>query len=380
MNIFLQQDPSASLRLFADCRPVKGATRSAVYDLTRGELVLFGSEYFEVLEYLISDTVGNVLAGLENEEERTLVLGFVDFLYSEELIFFTREPERFPEIECRWEMPGMIQNAIIDVDLQLHDFGKIFSELDALGCPFVQIRAFSCLLTPNLLDAILPLALHKTIAGIELLLLHDPQIPDERYITLIETHPIINQLTLHSATEERTLVVDYGLDEERSRYIKKEIPLVTEKITAHTHCGIIHTGSLNQPMVPTFFENQLFNGCLNRKISVDVHGEIRNCPSMASSYGNILHHTLPQALDAAGFTEVWNITKDQISVCRDCEFRYACTDCRAYLENPANALSKPLKCGYNPYTAEWEDWSENPAKQEIFRQYLSAQPKPTLTL
>ena len=32
-------------------------------------------------------------------------------------------------------------------------------------------------------------------------------------------------------------------------------------------------------------------------------------------------------------------------------------------------ISKPLKCGYNPYTGEWEEWSQNPIKQKIIKYY-----------
>jgi hypothetical protein len=31
--------------------------------------------------------------------------------------------------------------------------------------------------------------------------------------------------------------------------------------------------------------------------------------------------------------------------------------------------SKPLKCGYNPYTCEWEEWSTNPLKQKAIDYY-----------
>ncbi|WP_066439517.1 hypothetical protein [Chryseobacterium sp. CCH4-E10] len=32
------------------------------------------------------------------------------------------------------------------------------------------------------------------------------------------------------------------------------------------------------------------------------------------------------------FKKYRNLTKDQIEVCKDCEFLYICTDCRAYSE------------------------------------------------
>ncbi|MNL67068.1 hypothetical protein D3C87_1916250 [compost metagenome] len=50
-----------------------------------------------------------------------------------------------------------------------------------------------------------------------------------------------------------------------------------------------------------------------------------------------------------------------------------CTDCRAYVEDPKDIYSKPLKCGYDPYTNEWEDWVTHPMKQAAIEEYgLSA--------
>lgn len=76
-----------------------------------------------------------------------------------------------------------------------------------------------------------------------------------------------------------------------------------------------------------------------------------------------------EALEHPDFKKYWYIHKDQIEVCKDCEFRYICTDCRAYLEDPDNLYSKPLKCGYDPYTCEWEEWSTNPLKQQAIEYY-----------
>ena len=90
---------------------------------------------------------------------------------------------------------------------------------------------------------------------------------------------------------------------------------------------------------------------------------------MNKDFGNIKNIKLQEVLDTKGFKDLWNINKDQIAVCKDCEFRHICTDCRAYIETPDNIYSKPLKCGYNPYTAEWEEWSTNPIKQKAIKYY-----------
>jgi hypothetical protein len=69
------------------------------------------------------------------------------------------------------------------------------------------------------------------------------------------------------------------------------------------------------------------------------------------------------------FRSAWHIKKDMIKKCRDCEFRYACTDCRAYLEDPQDILSKPLKCGYDPYTGTWDNWGRERAEHWVITHY-----------
>jgi SPASM domain peptide maturase of grasp-with-spasm system len=142
----------------------------------------------------------------------------------------------------------------------------------------------------------------------------------------------------------------------------------TDKNLELSSCGIVDLKYFNSNL-PKVLESINHNSCLHKKISIDKDGNIKNCPSMAESFGNIQDTTLEEAINKPGFKKYWNITKDQIEVCKDCEFRHVCTDCRAYLENPKDQYSKPLKCGYNPYTCEWEEWSTNPLKQKAIEYY-----------
>jgi SPASM domain peptide maturase of grasp-with-spasm system len=357
------------LHLYADCIPVKGALKSAIYDLTNRSIIFFQSDFYEVIQYLISDRVGIILEKIQSEKIKKLVIEFIEFLEQYELITFLDDTSMFPAIEEKWEIPAIVQNAIIDLDTIVHDFGKIFSELDALGCQFVQIRCFSNLLKIEKLNEILSLARHKSIESVELILKYDEAISDRTYIGLVEEHPIIASLTIHSASQERTLTINYGCDDDLSPLLSKEIYFVTQTIDSQLHCGLIDTKHLNAPNVANFFETKLYNGCLNRKVSIDALGEIKNCPSMSESYGNIEDTSLNVAIDKLGFQDKWHITKDQIETCKDCELRYACSDCRAYLENPQDIYSKPLKCGYNPYSGEWEEWSKNPLKKMSIEYY-----------
>jgi MoaA/NifB/PqqE/SkfB family radical SAM enzyme len=55
---------------------------------------------------------------------------------------------------------------------------------------------------------------------------------------------------------------------------------------------------------------------------------------------------------------VWRSTKDNVLVCQDCEYKYACFDCRPLSEGANQGrgeyLSAPYpRCTYNPYSGEW---------------------------
>jgi radical SAM protein with 4Fe4S-binding SPASM domain len=73
---------------------------------------------------------------------------------------------------------------------------------------------------------------------------------------------------------------------------------------------------------------------------------------MLEDFGDIRTTPLREALEMPGFRDRWSVTKDSVGVCRDCEFRYICTDCRAYTDG-GDPLGKPAKCTYDPYTATW---------------------------
>ena len=144
--------------------------------------------------------------------------------------------------------------------------------------------------------------------------------------------------------------------------------LMTDVLDLPGCCGVVDMEYFNFRL-QHYTEAQHHNSCLNRKISIDPYGNIKNCPSMAGDYGNVCDIALAAVLEQPQFRKAWRITKDQVSSCRNCEFRYVCTDCRAYLEVPDDINSKPLKCGYDPYTCTWEEWSTHPAKQQAIAYY-----------
>jgi SPASM domain peptide maturase of grasp-with-spasm system len=259
-----------------------------------------------------------------------------------------------------WDEPTILTNAIIDINpKRLHDFKAIWKQLSDLGCEHVQIRSFEPVSFSEI-ENILNFIEDQRIISVELIFPFDKTKEDSFYIDFVLSNPRIFYLILHSASENKAVFT--------SPTKMGHIIYSIDTIASQLFCGQIGIEFFNIH-IKSFTEAHHHNTCLNRKISIDAEGNIRNCPSMPQSFGNIRDTTLEEALNHPDFKKYWNHKKDDIEVCRDCEFRYICTDCRAYLEDPNNEYSKPLKCGYDPYTGEWSEWSTNPLKQTAIMYY-----------
>lgn len=98
--------------------------------------------------------------------------------------------------------------------------------------------------------------------------------------------------------------------------------------------------------------------CLSGKIAVTATGDVLPCIFARNQLcGNILNQSLQEILSSSPLTTCWHTTKDCITKCSDCEYRYACSDCRPLAQgnDPLNNwLACPTNCFYNPYTGTWE--------------------------
>ncbi len=346
-------------KLFACCIPVKGAVRSCLCDIQRGVVKFIPNLGFGILTDFAKDTIEEIKAKHDTRNHKE-INDFFSILVKEEWGFYTSEPEKFPTLELTWETPLEITNAILDYDenwgSQIND---VLQQLNDLGCEALQLRVYN-IITLEKIDNLLGKISTSRLRSVELVIKYDSYFNDEALLNLSKKHRRIRSIIVHSSPINRSI-------SDLNKYLLS-ISYVDSQIDSHFHCGQINESffSLN---IETFTESQHYNSCLNRKISIDAKGEIKNCPSIIKSFGNISNTTLKQVLEKKGFTTNWNIVKDKIAVCKDCEFRYVCTDCRAYIENPEDIYSKPLKCGYSPYTNTWEEWSTNPLKQKAIEYY-----------
>lgn len=107
----------------------------------------------------------------------------------------------------------------------------------------------------------------------------------------------------------------------------------------------------------TFFTAHHYHECLAGKLAITATGDVIPCIFARQQLcGNILKNTLQEIVNGQSLTQCWNTTKDYITTCKDCEYRYACSDCRPLAQSQDSEKSwfaHPHSCSYNPYTGTW---------------------------
>lgn len=327
--------------LFPNCIPVKGAKRTAICDLQKNRIRLVPNLLATVISLFREMSIPEIKSHY-NHELNEGIDKYIQILEEEDYGFWTNEPDAFPELDKQWDSPSIITNSIVDIDENSdHPLKEIFGQLSDLGCICLQLRCYHKIGFDQL-NEILSLANLSRIRSIDLVIMSDEY-------DLVQINKLCN------ANRRIRSILSYAAHYNTEDYLKEldvRVIFTTEIVKPETHCGVVSPDyfSVN---IKHFTESINFNSCLNRKISIDRNGNIKNCPSSKSSFGKIGDVELKEVLQNSEFVKAWGISKDQILVCKDCEFRHICTDCRAYVSDIDNPFSKPLKCSYDPYTMTW---------------------------
>lgn len=270
------------------------------------------------------------------------------------------------EMENEWYSPSEITNIVIDIsydNIDLLNLSKtsIIDDINLLKCSYAEVRIFelNTISIQKILDVLLAL--------------------DGSYLTSIGVFVAASNFALESLhsylmnSSKISYIVVYSFSDkakagEPMHFRGRKISYTSLQIDFERECGAI-SNLFFVPNIEFYSESQFHNSCLNRKVSIDKKGNIKNCPSLKRMYGKINEVRISEVVKMDSFKEIWDISKRVIKICSDCEYRDICSDCRAYLLDPSDSLSKPLKCGYDPYSGFWEDWQNNPLSKKGIEYY-----------
>lgn len=350
------------LVIYSDVIVSEGAVKMTMIDPSRDKVFELPKSFFQLIYDLKRNSILKTQLMYEENFD-----SFIKFILENDLGMITSNPQQFPEIEMSFSSPEYINNAILDFypTTNYKAYSERLKKLDNLGCKFYEFRMYLPLKL-NILESILENIQFNSIKSININGIHSLLSDARDYIGILKRYPVVKNIFIFNSDSNFRINDEEIMEDQRLYFLTDQLE--------NKNCGKISFSNLFIRSTEQIVENITHNSCLHKKIAIDKDGNIKNCPAMPESFGNIKDITLEKAINHKDFKKYWNLTKDEIEVCNDCEFRYICTDCRAYTERTHKNkkgldISKPLKCGYNPYKGEWEEWSTNPLKQKAIKYY-----------
>ena len=348
--------------IFGNVHFVEGYSRNLIVDTYRQKYFLIPRSMTGFIKRHRKQLICNIYKDY-SQSEWSILDEYFKFLKENDLVHFSsdiNQVKNFIDMPLSFDHFGQIINSIVELHT-FEDFEKLrpcISELNECNCSHLQL-IFQCKLKIENLKCIANIFDNTEFRSVELYFDYSVDFTELELEELFIRFERISVIFIFSSPVNRAQNFHEG---------QYSVIYLQQPSTLPILCGQV-SQTYFKSNVSLFTESQHHNTCLNRKISIDVNGDIKNCPSMAKSYGNIRDTKLIDVVNNPEFQKVWHIKKDEITKCKDCEFRHICTDCRAYIENPDDQYSAPLKCGYNSYTCEWEEWSTNPLKQQAIDYY-----------
>lgn len=111
----------------------------------------------------------------------------------------------------------------------------------------------------------------------------------------------------------------------------------------------IHSGNIEETLKYNYNQS-----CFATHLYIGSDMNVYPCPMERRIFhGNLRNGHLHDMLNS----HIMNMSKNDIDVCKDCEYRYLCLDCRPDSLN-GELYEKPWYCSYNPYSGKWESFDE----------------------
>ena len=246
-----------------------------VYDCCTQRTLFFENAFYALLDEFRKHKIDSIINKYANVD----VLGFAEFLVSNNFASLVNDISLFPTLKKVWFSPNEMENAIIDIDsTSNHNYKKISEELQALHCAHLEIRIFYDADIQKLSN----IARHfykADFKSVDIIVKYNEGINPPDYLQLAAQYPPMSIFVYEapSDTYNKSLIdtTYHGIG---------FVCYLKQKIEATTDCGIINRSSFCLPSsISNFTEGILKNKCLNRKLSITVDGQIKNCPCMSKA-------------------------------------------------------------------------------------------------
>jgi SPASM domain peptide maturase of grasp-with-spasm system len=326
-------DRKKYFKFHSSCIPVKGDKRGVIYDLQRGSLYFVPNSIIDLFVDNSKNTIEYLFLKFPNQEE--LVNKYLIYLIENELIFLTNDIDKFPNLSLKFERPFLLDIIFIELDSFSNSKKSLLEEVNTLGFTQVVIVTHQSIVIDTLKEVI-DLLSESKIQIIDLITKYDSEIVTH----ILELHNMSPRL-------RKTIFFD-SLNNTNDNYIEftsKNLNNILTKRVKDTNDLIINQDA--------YFESLKHNLFFNRKVYISDNGDIKHYFNENEFYGNIKNCTIQSIVNSNDFQNLWNITKEDIEECKNCEFRYLCPDNRIPVIINNKYFHETL-CKYNPKEAKWD--------------------------
>ena len=333
--------------MYSNVQITVGYNRSLIADLFTGKIYFVPNFLVDVLKSntFKMKSIPEVLDEQIDEDWGNSILNFIEFAIENNFgIISNKEVVNcLQEMNFEYISSSEIENSILEIShISKWNIVYVIEQLDFLGTKFIELRFLDFESFVKNFELFANSIINTTIESVYVFVPFDVQLME--FLLSIKFDCIrINKLIIYNAPKELDIIkTDF------------EINLIPQKSIESNHCGNISPEYFTVNTNSYSFSSN-YNNCLAYKISVDQFGNIKNCPSSSNSFGSIDKVSLQTALENTDLKKLWFITKNQVKICSDCEFRMICTDCRIFIDDKNDPYSRTLKCDFNPYISIWSD-------------------------
>lgn len=320
-------------KLYASCIPVNGVNRAAIFDLQRSNIHFVPNVLIELLEEFSNENIFN-----EYASQKESLMKYFNYLYENDLIFCTDEPDNFPSISKKNHLaPGVLDFVTIEAD-HLQNFKiNLLENINVLGVRELIIVQKNIEL--SVLKKILSLCKKSKIVAITIITPYSKSIEKKEMVEILEGNLRVVNWIFYNA-------LDSGEVHTKINFSDKKLDEILCKRISSIDDFVINTES--------YIESINRNLYFNKRVYIDDTGFVKHSYDDSNDYGDIKSVSLKKIINSNSILKLWKATKDRILDCKDCEFRYVCPDNRIPIFNKEkNLFIHKTKCNYNTGTNEW---------------------------
>lgn len=317
------------------CIAVQGVNRSVIYDLLRGDYHFIPNEIYEIIHTSETITCSQfTVSGFKSE--------WFDFLIEHEFLFEINgdgDVKNFPEIDKTYMTTYDISNLLIH-DNYCPNLLNLWSNFSIKNLTILSEN-----FQPQVLECLLENLTELEIDCITIVLTSKKR---EYYYSQFDfLRKFDNVFSIFCF--ESTLVND------RTQYKHRLFEFILIDHSFEQFCNNVYPEKFHVNH-EIFLESINHNLFFHKQVYVDQELKIKNGLTTKIDFGSILDlnsNQIQSILISNQFRRHWEIPKNQILVCNQCEFRLMCPDPKPVKKVSDNLYVNVYECNYNPYISLW---------------------------